>query len=112
MILQISKVRDEDPPDFSLPTPKRKKRQNPQGRQEKYKIGKHEKAMFRSGENSVKPKLASAPNIISITTQLVRVTRIPYGFGQVLIKPRRCHVPRESPLQLLVPGPLRPARQC
>ena len=94
------------------PPPEEKKRQNPQGRQEKYKIGKHEKAMFRSGESSVKPKLASAPNIISITTQLVRVTRIPYGFGQVLIKQRRCHVPRESPLQLLVPGPLRPARQC
>ena len=47
MILQISK--DRDPPDVPLPTPPpQKKRQNPQGRQEKYKIGKHEKAMFRS----------------------------------------------------------------
>ena len=47
MILQISK--DRDPPDVPLPTPKRKKEtKNPHGQQEKYKIGKHEKAMFRS----------------------------------------------------------------
>ena len=47
MILQISK--DRDPPDVPLHTPKRKKRdKNPHGRQENYKLGKHEKAMFRS----------------------------------------------------------------